>query len=348
MQLAPLRTASQPPASRPSAGDTARPLSRAQYGVAVAPDTVTVGDRFRFIVTVVVPEGSRIDWPRLTDSTADIAMHGAVRIVDGGTKLGSHTERAEYELSAWNVGPLPIGMPPVVVQAPGGAFRVPLTNAQVVVKSVLPGDTSLHVPKPARDLFAREVPWWEQWWPALLVLLGLGLLWWLWRKRRRAPKRVAPVVPLDAYQRAQHEFDRLERLALVEVGESGRYVALGVDVVRYYLADRIPDAVLALTSAELLIVAADDPRVPLDQLASLFADADAVKFAAHTITPTRARALVGDARAVVDTFEANDRARRDALDAARRAEREAERAARAAHEEAARKQSRRPTAGAGQ
>lgn len=343
------RAATQPaaPGSAAPSSDTTRPMSRAQYGVAVSPDTVAVGDRFRFTITVVVPEGARVEWPTIADSTADVGVHGAVRIVEGGTKLGWHTVRGEYELSAWNVGAVPIGMPAVVVHGDSGSFRVPLTDARVFVRSVLPGDTSLHVPKPARDLFPREIPWWERWWPALLVLLGLGLLYWLWRRSRRKTPRVATPAMLDAYQRAQHEFDRLERLALVDVGECGRYVALSVDVVRLYLAARMHDAVLSLTSAELLIVAADDARVPHDRLVSLLADADAVKFAAHEVTPVRARALGASARAVVDSMEQVERERRAALEAARREEAAAEKRAKEEHEEAARQRSRRAKSEAG-
>lgn len=328
--------------------DTTPSGARAQYGVTVSPDTVTVGDRFRFTVTIVVPAGSRVEWPTIADSTADVGVHGAVHIVDGGTKLGRHTVRGEYELSAWNVGNVAIGMPAVVVHGDSSTFRVPLTDARVFVRSVLPGDTSLHVPKPARDLFPREIPWWERWWPALLVLLGLGLLYWLWRRSRRKKPKVVAAAVLDPYQRAQHEFDRLERLALVDVGECGRYVALAVDVVRLYLAARIHDAVLSLTSAELLVVAADDARVPHDRLVSLLADADAVKFAAHEVTPARAKALGASARAVVDGMEQVERERRAALDAARREEAAAEKRAREEHEEAARQRSRRAKSGAGQ
>ena len=55
-------TPSAPPVSpgvlTPPAG------SRVKAGYLVRPDTVEVGDPFTLVVTVVVPEGSRIEWPR--------------------------------------------------------------------------------------------------------------------------------------------------------------------------------------------------------------------------------------------------------------------------------------------
>lgn len=324
------------------------PGSRVQAGSMVRPDTVEVGDRFTYVVTVAVPEGSRIEWGAITDTSAWVAQMGAVRIIDEGTKLGIHRERAEYTLTAWNVGEQKLGVPDATVRNGSTVTKVPLGDARVFVRSVLPADTAQRVPKPARDLFLREVPWWQRWWPALLVLLALALLWWLLRRRKKAKAGVAGPPPLNPFQRAMHEFERLERLHLADAGECGRYVALATDVMRLYLAARVPNAVLSLTSAELLLVALEDDRVPRDRLISLLADADGVKFAARAVTPDRARELAGEARGIVTEIERVETLRRKAEEAARQAaEQQAERE-RAAAEDAARKASRsgKPKAGA--
>jgi hypothetical protein len=136
------------------------------------------------------------------------------------------------------------------------------------------------------------------------------------------------------------EFERLERMQLAEAGESGRAIALATDVLRMYLAERNPNAVLSLTSAELMLVALDDDRVPHDRLLSLLADVDGVKFAARVITPMRARELVADTRAVVAAIEAVVKARREAEAAARQAAEAAAERDRVEADEAARKASR--------
>ncbi len=320
----------------------ASPGTRVQAGSLVRPDTVEVGDRFTFVVTVAVPEGSRVEWGAITDTSSWVAQMGAAKITDEGTKLGIHRERAEYTLTAWNIGEQTLGVPDATVRNGATVTKIPLADARVFVRSVLPADTSLHVPKPARDLFQREVPWWQRWWPALLVIAALALLWWYLQRRRKQPRQVAMTPPLSPYQRAMHDFERLERLKLADAGECGRYVALATDVMRNYLADRVPNAVLSLTSAELLLVALEDDRVPRDRLISLLADADGVKFAARTVTPERARELATDARGIVTEIERVDTVRRAAAEAERQAAEQAAARAKASEEDRARKASRQP------
>lgn len=319
--------------------------SRVKAGFLVRPDTIEVGDPFTLIVTVVVPEGARIEWPTLDDTTAMVVSRAPTKVTEESMRAGGRTERAEYALAAWNIGPLPIGLKDAIVRYGSTTLNVPLNDANVFVKSVLPGDTSMHKPKPPRDLFPRVVPWWQRWWPALLVLAALALLWWL-LKRRKKRTEARPNVALDPYARAVHDFDRLDRLALADAGERGRYVALAIDVVRTYLALRNPLAVLSLTTAELIGAVADDERIPRDRLISLMADGDGVKFARRVVSGTRARELAADARAVVDHIEAAEQARRAAAAAARAAAAKAERDAKQKDEDEARRNSRRPKAGA--
>jgi len=324
--------------------------ARLRAGSLVQPDTVEVGDPFTFVVTIDVPADARVEWPAIADSAAVVSMRAPVRIADQGRRLGSRRERAVYTLSAWDVGPLPIGMPDVVVRVGTSTMRVPLGDARVFVRTVLPGDSTRHTPKPARELFPRVLPWWQQWWPALLVLAALALLWWLWRRRRRggAVRTVAP--PLDPFARARHEFDRLDRLGLADAGEAGRAVALAVDVLRLYLSARLPAAARSLTATELVEAVGDDPRVPRDRLLSLLVDVDGIKFAARLVSPARARELAGSARAIVEAIETADQARRAAEAEARRLAAEAAARAVTEAEEQARRASRTsrgPKAGAG-
>lgn len=338
------RPAAPAASGQPSTVDSAAAARGLRMGFLVRPDTVTVGDAFALIVTIEVPVSATVQWPVLGDTAAAVAMRVPTRVtteVTGSTRR----ERAEYSLAAWRVGLLPIAFPDVVVRLPSGVVTVPVRDARVFVATVLPGDTSLHVPKPARPLFPRVVPWWEAWWPPAAVVAALLLLWWLWRRRR---SRVVPRVAasLDVFARAMHDFDRLQRLALADVGERGRAVALSVEILRTYLAARITGSTLAQTSPELLAVIGDDDRVPRDRLASLLEDADAIKFAHQPVSLDRSRALQGESRAIVEAVEAAEQARRVAEERARRdALREAQAQAKA-EEERARRASRRPKVGA--
>jgi hypothetical protein len=160
---------------------------------------------------------------------------------------------------------------------------------------VLPADTALRVPKPARALLEPRLPtpWW--WWAlaAAVLALVIGLWWWL-RRRRRAPGQTG-----DPFADAEAAFERLERLRLVDAGEAGRHAALMTDVTRRYLAARFPEGSLANTSRELQDALRGAATVPHDRLARLFAAVDPIKFAAAPVGPSDARALGAEARGIV-------------------------------------------------
>jgi hypothetical protein len=245
--------------------------------------------------------------------------------------LVDHT--AIYRLAAWDVGDQPLRIGDAVVVTGGAERRVPLGPLQVHVRSVLPQDTALRVPKPARPPLADLGPWWLRWLPWLLAAVALLtlLLWWLRRRRRAKP---VPAAGDRAYAEALAAFARLEHMGLVEAGERGRFVALAVDVLRDYLAARLPAAPTSLTTSELLAAVRDRGEVPRERLATLLAGADLVKFAAAPVGDADARRAAAESRAVVEHVEqavqqreaaaraaAAERARADA-DAQRRYEEE--------------------------
>jgi hypothetical protein len=326
-----------------AAPDTVSRPSPIRAGALVRPETVSVGDPFVFVASVEVPVEATVQWPSIGDTASAVAMRAPARVTSVMTGT-TRRETAEYLLSAWDVGVLPLGVPNATVRTTAGVLSVPLNGVRVSVRTVLPGDTSLHVPKPPRDLFPRVVPWWERWWPAAAVVAALLALWWMRRKwRTRVVKKVVP--PLDVFARALHDFERLERLALANVGERGRAVALAVEVLRTYLAVRAPTAALSTTSGELLDALQQDDRVPLERLAGLLTETDGIKFARRDVSPDRAQALTHEARAIVEHVEIGERARRKADDEARRANEHIERERKAAHEDDARRASRRKSAG---
>src|SRR5688572_27383757 len=194
-------------------------------------------------------------------------------------------------------GPQRIELGPATVTTGGEANEFPVTVGEVFVQSVLPADSALRVPKPARDLFAPRVAWWWPWLPILLAaaLVG-GLLWWWWRRRQR---RVKAQIPVDPYELAEREFARIEALGLLEAGERGRFVALMVEVLRDYLASRVPIAHPSLTSTELLEVMRAASEVPVERLTPVLSETDLIKFAKRPVTTERAREIAREARAIV-------------------------------------------------
>jgi hypothetical protein len=265
-----------------------------QMGYSIVPDTVTVGDPFRVTVRIRAPLGASVTFPAGPDSGAVVEALDPRQEQQGPDSTALDVSAA-WRLAAWDTGDQPIPMGDVVVSVAGRERRIPLGALTVHVRSVLPADTALRVPKPQRPLFEFGRPWWH-WLLAALAVVGIiGLFWWWWHRRRQ--RRAGEMD--DPFADAEAEFERVERLGLVEAGERGRYVALMVEVLRGYLARRIPDAHPALTTNELLIAVRDHRTVPVNRLALVLADADLVKFARRATSAERARELGAEARGIV-------------------------------------------------
>ena len=264
-------------------------------GVTVAADSVRVGDPFRVTIGVRAPVGATIDFPRSLDSTGAVQSLDPV-VVHTSADTSAVEQYADYRVAAWDVGKQAIRLDDIIVKVGSATRRVPVTNASIFVKSVLPADSAKRVPKPPRDLFEVNLfPWWL-WALIAAAAIGLILLFWWWRRRRRRPK---PIATIDPFSQAEADFERIERLALLDAGERGRYVALMIEVLRDYLAARHARAMLSLTSTELQRAVRDVPSVPADRLMRVLTDADLIKFARRAVSSDRARDLGREARAIV-------------------------------------------------
>jgi hypothetical protein len=269
-----------------------------QMGVSVQPDTVTVGEHFLVRVRVRAPKGAEIGFPVGPDSGLTVeAVDPRREQVSADTAAAERT--AIYRLVAWTVGTQHITLGSLVVSVAGADRRYSIRDMAVVVKSVRPGDSTGRVPRPARDVIVAPPVLWP-WIAGGLLLLAL-LLWMLRRRLRRRPAIAHS--GRGALADARRDFARIDTLALLEAGERGRYVALHIDVLREYLAARIPEATRSLTSTELLAVLRADAPVPLPRLVPVLAAADLIKYADRPVTDARARELASETRGVVESTE---------------------------------------------
>ncbi len=266
-----------------------------QAGITLEKDTVAVGDVVRLTLRVRAPRGATISFPAAVDSLGPVQALEAPVVRDGSDSATAADRVATYRLAAWDIGVQQIKLGDVLVETDAGERRLTLSLPSLFVKSVLPADTALRVPKPARALIVPPtvIPWW--WWLlAALAVAIIGLLvWWLWRRRARA------AAGGDPYVEAMAAFERVERLQLIDAGEPGKHATLMSDVVRRYLSGRLPDVSLALTSSELLNVARGAPTIPQESLKTLLDSIDPIKFARAPLDGARARALGDAARTLV-------------------------------------------------
>jgi len=285
-------------AVRPQAPSTPTNELPVQMGFRVSPDTVLIGQPFSLFIKVLAPKGVRFEFP----SGPDTATQNGVRPIElRGEKIVTmlgDTAVALYHLVAWDVGTQPLRFPDVRVTFEGQERRPPLGGASVFVKSVLPADTSLRVPRPARPVIVLPVFNWLRWLALLAALTAIALAWWAWRRYRNRPKP-----PVDPYARAQQEFARIEARRLLETGEPEEYFAAMVDVTREYLAARVPGVRRSDTTRELLRTM--QPREGVEaELARLLERADMVKFARADAAQQEAREAGAQLRAIVDNVEA--------------------------------------------
>lgn len=269
-----------------------------QMGYRVSPDTALIGQPFNLFIKVNAPKGVRFEFPAGPDTST---QNGIRPIELRGEKLVSmlgDTAVALYRLVAWDVGVQPLRFPDVRVTFEGQERRPRLGGASVFIKSVLPADTSLRVPKPARPLIVLPVFNWLLWLALLAAAIVAVLLWWAWRRYRNRAK-----APVDPYARAQQEFAQIERRRLLEVGRYADYYAAMVDVVRWYLSARVPGVRRSDTTSELLRTM--QPRDGVEsELPRLLERADLVKFARVPVSLEEAREAGLALRAIVDHVEA--------------------------------------------
>jgi hypothetical protein len=279
-----------------AAGAQAATRIPVQAGATLDRDSVTVGDVVRLTVRVRAPLNATINFPAAVDSLGPVQSLEPPVVRDGADSLEAADRIAVYRLAPWDVGALRIRLGDVLVQTDDDERYVALPLPTLFVRSVLPADSALRVPKPARALLEPPAPWpWWWWIAAVAAALVVGLLLWWWIRRRRAA--LGPTG--DPYADAERSFERVEKLRLVDAGEPGRHAALMTDVARRYLADRFAHASLANTSGELLAALRGGGTVPHDRLQRLFAAVDPIKFAASRVAPDEARKLGAEARAIV-------------------------------------------------
>ena len=259
-------------------------------------DSVRIGDPFRVFISVRAPRGATIEFPETLDSTATVQSIDP-RAVFSQPDSNLFAQNAVYRVAAWDIGRQPIRVPDIVVKVGDRTRTIPIIGRAVFVVSVLPPDSASRVPKPARGIFEDPyIPWW--FWAILAAIIAtLVGLWWWWRRRKRGGGAEEII---DPYLRALREFERIERLGLVDAGERTRYVALVVDVLREYIAERASHAPLSMTSTELLAATQHFPTLPHDRLLRILNEADLVKFARRSVSADRARDIGREAKAIVE------------------------------------------------
>jgi hypothetical protein len=306
-----------------------------QFGLTLTtlPETVTVGQHFTVTVGVHVPAAlqSAIRFPAGVDTVARNVYTSATTSLSTGARHdsvvgGFVTATETYQLVAWDVGMVPIGLADLVI----GQTHINLAGQPIFVRSVLPKDSVAKLkaqPKEPRALFSlivivrRVVHRAIQRHQvisaiiALIVLIGIVLLV-LWRRSRRRSK---DAVLIDWAKWAKQEFQRIEAMHLLEKGEPERYAILMTNVLRESLIHQFPTVRASATTRELVTVLQRESLIPAERTLKLFERVDMFKFAGLDSEVVEAQSIGHEDQAIIDEIEVRRQAEIAAREAAEQA-----------------------------
>lgn len=271
----------------------------ALVSASIVPETVTVGQPFSVRIRARAPKFATIRFPSVPDTADAIEAVDPRAIEDAGDdELIDRT--AVYRLVAWDVGKRTPHFGSVTIDEGGAAQQYTVTLPPVTVRSLLPEDSVLRLPKDARAPIAPPGVLWKF---LLLGTLLLAALAWYWRRRRKLRAARAPL-RAEPFAEAVSSFAALDALALPAAGEAGRHVIASVDVLRGYLSRRFPDVHDSLTPQELGAALTDSelPVLP-DRVTALLERESSLRFARGTVTAAEAVTLGHESRAIVHDIQ---------------------------------------------
>lgn len=275
---------SAPAATRQSPSSAQEPAVAA----AIAPDTVRVGDVFRAALRVDLPPGYRVEFPDSLAVGEPIEPAGRPRESAETLPDGRRRVTAVYPLSAWRPGAATLPTVAVRLVGPDGERTVEARLPRLMVRSVLPPDTTGLRPRGLKDVLGASRTWWPLFMALLVGAVAVGgLVYWWRRAARPVPVPIGP--PIPPRERALAALDRARASGLVEAGRYKPFYSLVTAAVRLYLDEVNRDWGAELTTTELVERAERgmDPEAAA-ALARLLASADLVKFARRRPTPEEA------------------------------------------------------------
>lgn len=278
---------------------TAGPVRAPTVTARVTPEQPAIGEPITVELRVRAPAGSDVRFPVLPDTGTRIEPLDPRAMRDAST--AAYLDRtAVYRFIAWDTGSVTLSFGDVTVRRDGAEQRFPVSLPPLVIRSVLPGDTLLRVPRPERAPLDASTMRWRLW----LALAALALLaLWGWRRwRRRRASRTT--VGVDAAVRTRESMAHLRGLDLIGAGEPGRHALAHAGLLRQYLAARWPELPASLTAAELALQLprANFPILP-ERVTRIVEHTEALAYARASISASDAERIGVECAGIVEDLE---------------------------------------------
>ncbi|MCC6288019.1 MAG: hypothetical protein IT249_09045 [Chitinophagaceae bacterium] len=244
-----------------------------------------MGDQTQLVVqTKTTIDKPITQWFNLPDTFNHIEIIGRSPVdssLEGNTKIYNQSFTVTgFDSGVWVV-------PPLVVHA--GNIQAGSAPLELTIVPATLRDSTYHDIRDIIEVPQEKTPWWY-WVLAILSVILLGVLAWLWWKQRKQKPAVAPVnrSALPLLEEALQRLSKLKAQDFPAKGEWKKYYTELTDIFKTYNEGKFHDGSLQRTTDELLMLVNQRlSKDVLSELAETLRIADAVKFAKYQPDVTR-------------------------------------------------------------
>jgi len=275
-----------------------------------AQEELTVGDPVELTLSVTHPAGYQVVVPQLPQLWGDYEVRSQGDLVTVANDDGTETTSQAIMVTLFALGTYQTPSLTLSLRDNDGQLleRVVPQLSLTVTPVLDPEDNTLRDIKPQAAL-STVLPWLSIIGSLVLALVLALLGWWLYKRlKSRLAAASDPLItprfidPRPAYQIANEELDRIERMDLPGQGRFKEYYSLVTDCLRYYLEGTYAVPAIDLTTAETrrALQQTQLNAEHVKQFITLFSEGDLVKFARFVPLTEDAYRITGWARQLVD------------------------------------------------
>ena len=249
---------------------------------------IVIGEQAHLRLDVTLPEGARLQWPKLAANQYVTPGVEVVEVADGETvKTGQGQLKVSRVYTITSFDQRLYAIPALTVKVNGKPYQ----GATAALKVITVDVDTLHPNQfyPPKDV--QDNPFlWSEWspylWLSLLtVVLALVTFYLFVRLRENKPiiTKLKIVRHVPAHQRALSAIEKIKADRMQQSEDQKTYYTQLTDTLRKYIQERFGFNAMEMTSSEIIerLQAVGDKKM-LDELRELFATADLVKFAKYS------------------------------------------------------------------
>ncbi len=265
-------------------------LAQAQVVVEQTIDSIgiVIGQQAHLRLDVTMPEGARLQWPKLAANQNVTPGVEVVEVTDGDTvKVGQGQQKVSRIYTITSFDHHLYAIPALTVLVNGKPYQ----GATAALKVITVDVDTLHPNQFYPPKGVQDNPFlWSEWspyvWLAILaVVLALVTFYLFMRLRENKPiiTRMRIVRHVPAHQRALSAIEKIKAERMQQSEDQKTYYTQLTDTLRKYIQERFGFNAMEMTSSEIIerLQASGDKKM-LDELRELFTTADLVKFAKYS------------------------------------------------------------------